>query len=350
MKNIAVFLILGLVFTSFSVNAVRVPALYEAEVPVSGQQANSRRDAIGMAMKMVLVKLTGDRNAPGRTALIPVIETAEKYVQQYRYVEVTQPSGPDALGTEFQLRLRIRFDESNLNNALRDLGIQVWGRERPSILVWMAMQNENVRKILNPEEDPDYFSIADQTARTRGIVLMFPLFDLEDSSSLRVSDIWGGFQAPVLNASRRYYPDTILTGRIESLVPGIWEGSWTAYIGEDRHSWTTEGSYPEAVFSEGVDGVADLLAVRFAQGDVLSDGDIQIKVLDVNTVDQYARALGYLESLSTVARVEVKEVSHGNIVLILTAHGGGQAITQAINFGRVLEQVAGNNNTYRLLP
>ncbi|NIN35788.1 MAG: DUF2066 domain-containing protein, partial [Gammaproteobacteria bacterium] len=65
------------------------------------------------------------------------------------------------------------------------------------------------------DTDPDFFREIDIRARSRGIVLIYPLFDLLDSSNLRVSDIWGGFDYPVLNASNRYYPDLVLTARVE---------------------------------------------------------------------------------------------------------------------------------------
>lgn len=349
MKINVLFLAVGVFLLPLSANAVRVPGLYEAEVPVTGQQANSRPQAIQQAMKAVLIKLTGDRNAPGRAELVPLIRTSERYVQQYRYVEIP-PAIEAPPGAGVQLRLRISFNESNLDNALRDLGIQAWGRERPSILVWLAMEKDQARKLLNPEEDPDYFIVINQQASDRGIVLMYPLFDLEDTSNLQASDIRGGFQDTIVNASRRYSPDTILTGWIESPPNGIWEVRWTLYMGEDRQSSSTEGSFPEAVLTEAIDGVADLLAARFGKQTDTSTSNTQMKVLDVNTVEQYARVLGYLQSLSPVSRVEVIAVNTGDIEFQLTVHGGELAVLQAIRFGRILEPVSENNNLYRLLP
>lgn len=353
MKRLYAFAILCLLFTSPATLAVRVPGLYEAEVPVSGQQANSRRDAIETAMKHVLVKLTGDRNAAGHTALLPIIKNAERYMQQYRYVESPVAANGNAEGPleeEIQLMLRIRFDDANLNNALREAGVQVWGRERPAVLVWLAMEDGGFRRILHPDENPDYFSVAADRAQSRGIPLMFPLFDLEDASSLRASDIWGGFQRPVLDASRRYFPDVVLTGRIESPAPDIWEGRWTAYVGGDQTSWSTAGSYAETVLNEGIDGVADLLARRYVRGSGTDTGHTRMKIVDIFSVEQYARVLHYLQSLSLVTRVDVTQVGPGDVEFTLTAHGGEQAVVQAINFGRVLEPVDGNSGTYRLLP
>ena len=351
MKRLTLAAIFILVFNSPGALAVRVPGLYEAEVPVAGQQVEHRRQAVETAMKRVLVKLTGDRNAGGQTMLLPIIRNAEKFVQQYRYVEAPAAAGGEEPGAgERSLKVRYRFDDINLNTALREAGVEIWSRERPAVLVWLGMESDGFRRILVPEEDPEIFTLVGEKAGERGIVLIYPLFDLEDTSRLRASDIWGGFQRPVLEASGRYFPDVVLTGRVESTAPGIWEGRWTAYIGEETSSWSTEGSYPESVINEGIDGVADLLARTYARGGGGDTGTVRMKVVNITSVEQYARVLKYLQSLSPVTRVDVVQVAQGDVEFSLTAHGGGQAVAQAINFGRVLESHDGASGTYRLLP
>ena len=345
---LAFILILGI---PISAQAVRVPGLYEAEVPVEDQEQSSRQEAITEAMRRVMVKLTGDRNAAGRIDLIPIIESATRYVQQYRYLEAEIDSPEDGFSDSRQLILWVRFDEANLNNALRGLGVQVWGRERPSTLIWIAMERENSRVILQPDSDPDIFREIDAKARSRGIVLIYPLFDLQDSSNLKVSDIWGGFDYPVLNASNRYYPDLVLTSRVESPISGIWEGFWNVYLGEgQRISYSTQGSYPESVFIEGIDAVADIISDRFTHGVVAELSQTVLTVIDIVSVQQYAKVLKYLQSLSPVADVEVIQISPGNVEFSVSAHGGRQALDQAITFGGVLEPIGGNIEIYRLLP
>jgi len=335
---------------AFPVHAIRVPGLYQAEVPVEDRDAESRAGATRQAMQRVLVKLTGDRNASGKTALAPVVEQAENYVQQYRYIEVPQPV--DALAvTGSAYRLQIQFDEDNLNIALRELGVPIWGRERPSVLVWVVMEDDQTRRILNQEEAPAFYSVINARANDRGIVLIHPLFDLQDTMSLRVSDIWGGFEGPVLKASGRYQADAVLTGRLTNPLPGIWEGQWTLFMDEERHRWNTEGSFPETVLNEGIDLVADLFAARFVDTAVLGEpAETEITVVEIYTIGHYARVLDYLRSLSPVIGVQVSKVSKLDTVFRVTAYGGEQTLTQAINFGSTLEPVDQRNNIYRLLP
>ncbi len=213
------------------------------------------------------------------------------------------------------------------------------------------MDDEHTRRILRLEEDPKYLSILDARARDRGIVLITPLFDLQDTMNLRVSDIWGGFQQPVLNASGRYRADAVLTGRLATPLPGIWEGQWTLYMGEERQDWTTEGSFPETVLNEGVDMVVDLFAAQFVDAAVLGEpGETELRIVEILTVDQYARVLDYLHSLSPVVHVHISEASRLDMVFRVTTYGGETTLVQAINFGRILEPVDQRNNIYRLLP
>lgn len=331
--------------------AVNVSGLYEAEVTVPDQKSAHREAAVKTAMRTILIKITGDRFAPQRTSLAPVIQQAESYVQQYRYIKVTDENTGDDTEAGTELNLWIKFDESTLNTALRNLGVPVWGKERPTTLVWVAIQDEEGRHLIGLESDPDYIRILDERARRRGLVLIFPLMDLEDNANLRVSDVWGGFSRAIMEASKRYRADTILVGKVASSVPGIWEAHWTSYIGDRSSRWRSEGVLPDVVLDEGVDGHADLLASRFV-GTTGSTETAQLSILvtNITTAGQYARVLKYLRSLSSVTDVQVEVVEPGSVRFAVTAHGGEPAIRQAIMLGRLMEPVSNTDNSYRLIP
>ena len=59
------FILLILSLLPAAVTAVTIPDLYEAEVPLENAQPESLDNAYRTALGMVLIKLTGDRNAPG---------------------------------------------------------------------------------------------------------------------------------------------------------------------------------------------------------------------------------------------------------------------------------------------
>lgn len=330
-------------------HAARISGLYEAEVSVPDRSAPSRQAALSAALGAVIVKITGVRHAPAQPAVAPILQLAEKYVQQDQYREAAQGA---AGSSQARLRLWVRFDEGALNSDLRQLGLPVWDRERPSILTWLVVTGDTGRGFVTPDDRKEFMVPVEERARSRGLALVFPLFDLQDSAGLQTGDIGSGPSDAVLEASRRYQADSILAGNVEQTAPGVWEGRWTAYLGGQPLSWSSEGDSPDEIIEEGIDGMADRLAVRFAQQGATADAvQLDITVSDVNTVDDYARTLKYLSSLSSVAALQVTQVQTGEVEFALSVHGGGPALDQALSFGRMLEPVPGGaGGRYRLLP
>ena len=126
----------------------------------------------------------------------------------------------------------------------------IWGQERPSVLVWLAHEANDNRRLVGFEERPDFISMLDKTASSRGISLLFPLLDLEDSSQMSVSDVWGGFKEPIFNASNRYQSDVILTGRLIQTLPTLWETQWTAFMNDQEMHWVTQGELADIVLED----------------------------------------------------------------------------------------------------
>ena len=333
--------------------AIKVPGLYEVEVSVIDQSEQVRNEGLRTAFRLVLIKLTGDRQAAGRTALLPLMKQAQNYLQQYRYREVTiaEETESGEIINSTQTRLWVKFDEDNLNQALRRLSVPVWGRERPSTLIWLAISDQAGRRLTGLEDGAEYVAPIDQRAGQRGIALLYPLLDLDDTSALRASDVWGGFRQPIFDASSRYHADAILTVAIESPVPGIWEARWTAFIDKQMATWTSESDLLEAVLDEGIDNMADILAAQFGPMPIPGGvNQVSLSVADIFNVDQYASVLSYLSSLNSVSDVEVVQVESGRVSFLLQAHGGELAVSQAIELGRILEPIGTNSTDYRLLP
>jgi hypothetical protein len=346
MKRILVNILTVLLFsTTFSspviVQAVVVSGLYEAEVPVSAQSASSRKKNMAAVLRVVLIKLTGDRYVPSRNGVTELLFDADQYVQQFEY-RTREKDGSQ------QLYLWARFNSASLNKVLSEAAIPAWGRERPSTLVWLAVSDATGRRLSGLSDNSGYVEKMEVQAKNRGIVLVHPLLDLEDSSQLQVSDIWGRFQDPVLAASRRYNANVVLTGRLEAITPEIWEAHWVAYVDENAFTWVTQGNLAETVIIEGVDGLADTLAERYGQaGTYTQSGELEILVNDISDYNQYAKVLNYLESLNSVTKVEVKEVDQDSVIYLLTTQADASVISRAVGLGQTLEQIS--SSSYRLL-
>lgn len=318
--------------------AVIVPDLYQARVPIKNVQPESRAPAIKTALGLVLIKLTGDRLAPENPALQPLLNRAASYMLEYR------------LNAD-KLQLWVRFDEATLSKKLRSLGVAVWGKERPTTLLWLVVDGPGGGKILGQDGNPELLSAINKRSHERGIDLTYPLLDLQDDAIIKAADIRSGFMQPVLDASRRYPVDAILSGYVKSVAPDIWEGRWTGYIKGDMKTWQVEGDMPAMVLEEGIDDMADFLASKFIHKTVMEKTDVTLTVSGINTLAQYADVLKYLGSLSAVTRVQVSSVTAGAVTFIVTVHGGCVTLSQAVVLGRRLESLSGNEcSRYRLLP
>jgi uncharacterized protein len=335
-----------LVFVSQPVYSIKVPGLYQATASVSDESTPKRKRAIKQALIQVLVKLTGDRNISKSSGINTLIERPERFVQQFRYQQTTTQGERQVQSQQ----LWVQFDETALNDALRSYGLNIWGKERPSILVWLAHEVDAARSLVSFEESPEYLTILEQRASSRGVSLLFPLLDLEDTSRMSVSDVWGGFKEPVLNASHRYQSDVVLTCKLIQILPTLWESHWSAYIGSQEIHWTSQGELPEIVLEEGVDELVDRLATQYANTGSTRTEVIELLISDINNLDEYARALSYLESLQSVTTVQVKRVSSDEVMFEIISHGGLTAINQTIALGKTLELVSNSAQlNYRLL-
>lgn len=347
--RISIFLCLA-ILVSHPVFAIQVSGLYQSAVPVSDESTSKRKSAIKQALTQVLIKLTGDRNIAKSSGMSTLIESSERFVQQFRYQEASVIAGQQGQPRTSSRELWVQFDETALNNSLRSYGLNIWGSERPSILVWLAYESDKNRRLVSFEENPQYITMLDKNAAARGISLLFPLLDLEDTSRMSVSDVWGGFKEPVLNASHRYQSDVVLTARLTQTLPTLWESQWTAYIGGQEMHWTTQGELAEIVLEEGVDELVDRLVSQYVNTGSVGTEVIELVVSDINNLDEYAKALSYLESLQAVSSVRVKQVSEDKVKFEIISHGGLATFNQTIELGKTLELVSNNEQlNYRLL-
>ena len=351
--SLLAFLLSLSVLVGGSAMAAQVSGLYEAEVPVEGQDTDQRNKAIVEAFRRVLVKVTGNRGIVHHPRMASDIHKAPRYVQQYRYrlapaetpVEKVEdlpsesgeesitpppPAGPVRM-------LRVQFDEKALNRLLHQRGMPVWGNTRPAALVWLSMEQDGRRSLIAPEADGETLSGIFTATEERGIPLLFPLMDLEDQSTLQVSDLWGGFADSIRRASDRYGPDAIMTGRLVSFGPDLWRAGWTLYLGEEEFIWDSEGQSLAMAVEAGVQSGMDVLASRFAPlaGDS-SISQLHMRVTGVNDIRGFARVKRYLIELGAVEKAALVSVEPDSVNYVLQVRGGIQALEQDIALSSVL--------------
>lgn len=336
--------------------------LYEAEVPVKTQERDERVEAYPEALSQVIIKLSGDRRAPSRPELAGVISGATRLVQQFSY----RPLPPEGFaGLEeagYNRILNVRFDGDVLTQTLVRAGVPLWGRTRPEVMLWLAVEDRGARYILASGASVEMDSYLEAASERRGLPILLPLMDLADQREVSFAEVWGDFPQGIVQASRRYNADAVLVGRAHRLSNGRWEARWSLYHADDRQFWQTGGNSQADALSGGVDGAADHLAATYAQVLTASSGATMVlTVMDVDSLEGYAQVLNYLTSLDAVTGVQVSEVAGNAVSFALTIRTDPEGLRKTIALNRALAHVAdagfaGSGTvapgrlTYRLLP
>ncbi len=331
--------------------AAEVVGLYEAEVPVSGQQRAERERALRTALLQVLVKVSGGRAVTQDPGVAKALQSPSQYVQQYRYRRVYGESGAPREARPTRV-LWAQFDRGAVNRLLRERDLPIWGKARPAILVWLAVEKDGRRVLVGSEDATTIPTALESRAVARGLPLLIPLLDLEDQSRLRVTDVWGEFTDRIIASSERYQSDVILVARAYELLPGLWEARWRLLMAHRSLRWSTQSDVLDIALDEGIDRAADVLAEEFARiREGGGSGSMELVVTDINSLRDYARALHYLRALDMVETVRTTRVQPGEAWFRLKSSAGKEAVGEAISLGRTLSPMDSLPRwQFRLIP
>ncbi|MCP3868465.1 MAG: DUF2066 domain-containing protein [Gammaproteobacteria bacterium] len=322
-----------------------VTDLYQAEVPISGEETAQRSEAISRAFGDMLIKVTGNRRIVSRGGLKQEQSNASQYVQQYSYRLADSASQSDATSVDGEPArlLQVFFDRGAVDRLLTERGLPVWSGNRPSILIWAGVEQKGNRRLLVAEEAPALHLSFKKTAANRGLPVVFPLMDLEDQGSLQVADLWGDFESNIRAASNRYGTDLILTSRLVKVGKGLWRGNWSLYQGQSVRSWDNQGKSSELVAADGIQQAGDLLADKFAPfRDRGARDALRLRVSGLSRVSDYTAVTRLLGSLGGIDLVSVVSVEPDAAVFKLKGRSDVQALEQGLRLGGLVEPDPGS--------
>lgn len=332
MKRILPLLLL--LFTGLAgiqANAEVVSGLYEAEVPVSDKGETARHQAVLDAFRDVLVKASGYGGVLDDPAVAEAVGNAERYVQQFRYRERRLAGKP--------LVFWVQFNGTSVEQLLQTQNLPVWGNSRPVMLTWLAVEENGIRELVGTG-DTAYAPALQSGAAARGIPLRLPLLDLTDRSNISASDVWGDFRGTIMEASRRYDAQVVLTGRLYRGRSGGYRVRWALYGQGEPVYWEDWGPDSGKLLRSAIDAAVDSVSLRYTQNHGQAGvSSIRLRVEDISNLQEYNRALRYLEGLNGVAGVEVTEMGAGRATFRLDLSGTRSSVVQALALGEVLDEV-----------
>ncbi|CAN5418889.1 DUF2066 domain-containing protein [soil metagenome] len=323
-------------------SAVVVENLYQVTVPVTSHDSSQRQQAMVQALKQVLIKVSGnvaveklDKNAAIKTALTHV----DNYVQQYTYA-------PNVNSGEV---LRVKFDSKSINKLLQQSGQKVWGEERPLVLLWVVQATNSVpaqATIMSKDTDPALSNAMRVNAERRGLAMLMPLLDLQDIQHITVADLTQLNVPAIKEASKRYNAEAIIVGRLTQTNDGKWQSNWTLVQDSGQKNWTSTNGNVEAM-AQTVDEASNALLEKYADigdGKPINKDHVELTVIKVNGLSDYAKLEAYLRQLSSVKNVQVVKVEPTSLVFDITLAGDVQTLTQAISVDKKLQLTTDNSS------
>ncbi|TYK66171.1 DUF2066 domain-containing protein [Colwellia echini] len=199
------FLLFLLCFLLSSVKAValEVNDLYQVTVVVDSQSSEQRELAISSALQGVFLKIGGKESILQNNVLVKAQNRASSYVNQYRYQRVDN-----------QLSLVVSFNEKKVNALFKQADLALWGSLRPQVLLWLIDEQGDSRTIIAYDSEAIIPTSVTDFSKQRGLPIVMPLMDFDDSVQISESDLWGYMPEQIQQASSRYFADMVIVMRV----------------------------------------------------------------------------------------------------------------------------------------
>jgi hypothetical protein len=395
------FWFLSLLLASYSFQpsaALQVTGLYSQKIPVLNESNSERSRAFRDALAAVIVKVTGEQ----RWLLDPVVETAvsnaQSYVEGVSYSsELVLPTSADALGEDSQAGvpgnaqgnsqdssqlgsqenseeqaqenssnvnvsaenpelitaegpeavtappaeqrfINVDFSATLINELLLEAKIPVWDSNRPSVLVWMTLQDEaGERSLLSSETNPEIISLIRDFADERGLPIIFPVLDFEDRRNVTEDAIWSLDEAVIRQASERYGADSIMSGRLHFTAGGDLVGVWQFIFQDQTLMFDGVDQELKSYLNAPLDKITTQLASYFAIVPETSDFEIvQLRIDGVGNLQAYSSLVTYVNGLGLVESVTTTALDGERLDLSLSLLGDPNQLAELIALDRDL--------------
>ncbi|MGA2024472.1 MAG: DUF2066 domain-containing protein [Steroidobacteraceae bacterium] len=278
-------------------HAAPVPSLFAATVPEADPQRAAQQ-----AMREVLVRLMGTREAVDDPALSGLIGDAQQYVQ----VERSTTRGAT----------QVLFDGAGLRAAVSATGRSIWNPDRP--LVWVVLP-----PLAGPATD-DLRAQLTAASQMRGLPIA--LVSADSPASAQSADVLNADAGTVLAAARRAGAGAALLAQ-----PAAGEAStlqWTLVAPAAEGHWV--GGAAAAI-----DGATEALARAARELDSTPLTDLDCRVAGVLDLPAYTAVLGAVSAAPGVIDVVVRSVEADQLTLHLRAHGSPSALAHAVSNERL---------------
>ena len=351
-----------------------VAGIYSERVPVANESDAERNRAFRNALQIVLVRATGEEKNLSHPAVQEALDNAQSYVEAIRYFseavmptqvyesiglqsaqggaaveplvanrldEMTPAPGQRVAASptvDEQRFIEVEFSSVLIERMLTDARIPLWDSNRPSVLIWVALQDEfGNRSLLSSDNNNDIIDLIADFADARGLPVLFPVLDFEDRRNLSEDLVWRLDEEAIRLASMRYGADSILTGRLHFTSSGELLGLWQFQFQGETVVFDGFSTDLEAYLNAPLERVTAQLARYFA---IVPESNpaasVILRVDGISNLQDYSALVAYIGGLGLVDSVVASQVAGERLELQLGLVGEVQQLNELIALDRDL--------------
>ena len=327
---------------------LQVEGLYSSRVSVDNESDSERSRAFQEAFKAVIVKLTGSDRWLNEPPIESAIAGAQSYVESIQYEsrggnQIIEEGLNGSEGKNGEGFIEVTFASSLIQELLSNAKVPIWGSNRPSVLIWMVLQDSSGnRSLLTAESNPEISDLIRNFANFRAIPIIFPVLDFEDRNNLSEEDVWVLDSQKIVKASARYGADSILSGRLHFTSGGELVGLWQFIFQNKIDVFDGVEENLNDYLKAPLNRVANFLSSYFAvvAGSTPQE-TVSLKVEGVTNLKAYTSLMSYVSGLGAVHSVKASILDRGTLQLELELLGNTAQLEEVIGLDRDLVLVQG---------
>ena len=340
-------LFFAILLLPLTASAIEIDDLYIAEVLVNDESSAQLRSGSRAGLLQVLVRVSGNIRVEEEPLVKSAMRRPSDFYYQYSYESSDRKLLIDGEYVPAKL-LRLHFEPSAVARLLRDANLPVWGSNRPGVLFWVVDSEDTARRILNESDTGEFVSGLVSQSDLRGLPVLFPLLDLEDTAQISAAEVWGAFLDRIELASERYGSDALVTARIQEET-GSWYANWSYLLGDEWRSVESVAVSASDLARELIDLITDALAERYALDSYTAT--VALTIEGVSSLEEYAAVSDYLEKLTPVLNSSIVALNNDLVWFELKIEGKAAQLIEIIELDERLlllnKTLAGDRLFYR---
>lgn len=344
----ALLLLVFIVVKENSSYANEITHLNVGRVAINDQSVSAQEEAGKEAFEQVLVKLSGNKSILQNELLSRSSRSYIQYLVSSSFVNING-----------SLTFQASFAQDKMIELLQFAGVPVWGNLRPKTTVWLAYKTEDNQQInvINQLSAHPWLSKIADASYQRGVELLVPVGDLDDSVNVSQYDVWGLFAPSIARYSSKFNNEYTLVARIgigfdEFSSKEAYIAEWIVVSENLIYSSKSSGGTLDTALENLLSDYTDYLASRHAiSSELLANSKtLEIELTGVDNLSKYAAVVSALEGIAVVSDVSLKEQTQESLLFSLSINANEDALISVLALdGRFMKYQTDEMSEYTVL-